>query len=52
MHIELDCLIHQLVNVDLCGVLDRESADHFLLCCTRYQEARKQLTDSVLSWIL
>jgi len=29
-----------------CG-LDRESAEHFLLCCARYWEARKQLTDSV-----
>jgi len=33
-----------------CGLektLDRESAEPFLLFCARYQEARKQLTDSV-----
>jgi len=33
-----------------CG-LDRESAEHFLLCCAKYREARKHLTDSV-SFIL
>ena len=29
-----------------CG-FDRESAGHFLLCCTRYKEARTELSETV-----
>jgi len=29
-----------------CGQ-DRETAEHFLLCCSRYQEARDKLKDTV-----